>query len=369
MKLIQIHHQLGDFSSKINQWISEIYFPLNNCYFSIHRDNEPLSKPQLPNGVLILESITAHDAGTYTCSAKNTLLDEEQKLPQKYVINVREMSGSPSFLIPPPSRITVMKGETAILECPGIGYPLPKAIWSRPNASIASDRTSVLNYGLQIVNAQPEDSDLYICRLDNGFRPGLTLSIQLEVQMAPVIIQPPFVNITDEGRSLELECIANGSPKPKISWLVNSERMQNDGNVHIDDTKLFIRSIEKKHAGIVQCFAKNVIGEAFDTKLLQVKPKQISGGSNPQPLGTIPINNKNIHDRGQKGGKSRKKHKHSEYIFNLQNYRHIFSLKKKTKKEECISFLVHMYLYVYQLKMFFITIALYYGGVAPSLLS
>lgn len=314
VRLSRIRRQLGVFSSKL--YSSKYRERFSNEFFLFRRDNKPLAKAQLPNGVLILESVTSEDAGTYTCSAKNTLLDEELKLPQKYVINVREMSGSPSFLVPPPSRISVMKGETAILECPGIGFPQPKAIWSRPNASIAGDRTSVFRYGLQIVNAQPEDTDLYICRLDNGFSPGLTLSIQLEVQKAPVIVRSPFVNITDEGNTLELECIADGSPMPKITWLINSERMRNDGNVHVDGSRLFIRSVEKKHAGIVQCFAKNNIGEAFDTKLLQVKPKQISADGNLQPLGTIPhLNKQNGHDRGNKGGKGRKKHKHSKFSY------------------------------------------------------
>lgn len=68
-------------------------------------------------------------------------------------------------------------------------------------------------------------------------------------------------------------------------------------------------------AGIIQCFAKNDVAEVSESKLLQVKPKPISGGMiGTQPLGTIPHFSKNNRERNSKLGKGRKKHKHSKFF-------------------------------------------------------
>lgn len=235
-------------------------------------------------------------------------------MPQRFEVVVVEMRGPPSFLVQPPSLVSVKPGTTAILECPGIGSPVPKATWSRPEASISNNRTSVLSYGLQILNVRNEDRGRYVCRLDNGITPVLVHTIRLEVLEAPTILQGPVDTLTDEGESLELDCVAKGYPMPTIYWLINGIDTRYDRAVRVNATKMVIRSIEKRHAGIVQCFAKNDVGEVYESKLLQVQPKQISGESSLQTLGEIPHTTKmNNHDRGGKAGKGRKKHKHSEW--------------------------------------------------------
>lgn len=285
----------------------------------------------MSNGVLILDRITSADAGVYTCSARNSLLDIEVQVPQQFVIKVEEIPGPPKFLFAPANRTTVQRGETAILECPGVGSPIPKAVWSRPVNSIINNRTSVLRYGLQIVNAQPEDSDTYICRLDNGYSDTLTHEIRLDVLESPFITHGPVDTLTDEGDSLELNCVANGNPLPAIRWLINGDEIFNDGNIQVETNKLRIHSVEKKHAGIVQCFAKNEVGEVFESKLLQVIPKQISSSGNVQPFGTIPhVQRSNGYERGNDGssgggssrrnkpGKGKKKMKNSKFIYRTQ---------------------------------------------------
>lgn len=259
-----------------------------------------------------MQSVTAVDAGAYSCSAMNSITAAEVKMPQKFMINVAEIRGPPSFLVAPPSLVSVKPGTTAILECPGIGSPVPKAVWSRPEASISNNRTSVLSYGLQILNIRTEDRGTYVCRLDNGIAPVLVHTIRLEVLEAPAILRGPIDTLTDEGENLELDCVAKGYPMPSIYWLINGIDTRFDRTVRTNGTKLYIRSIEKKHAGIVQCFAKNDVGEVYESKFLQVKPKQISGEGGIQPLGTIPHTTKvTNHEHSGKSGKGRKKHKHS----------------------------------------------------------
>lgn len=233
---------------------------------------------------------------------------------QKTVVTVDYIAkGPPSLLYTPSDHVMVRPGETAILECPGIAYPAARSSWSRTEASISNNRTSVLGNALQILSTRIEDRGEYICQLDNGIAPSITLKIRLEVFEVPKIQQGPIDSLTDEGERLELDCIASGFPTPSTYWLINGVDTRQDPLIRTSGTRLIIDSLQKKHAGIVQCFAKNDEGEVCESKLLQVKPKPISGGMiGTQPLGTIPHLSKNNRERNSKLSKSRKKHKHSK---------------------------------------------------------
>lgn len=151
-----------------------------------------------------------------------------------------------------------------------------------------------------------------MCRLDNGIVPVKEHQIRLEILEAPKITKGPIDTLTDEGERLEMECEAIGFPNPTTYWLINSEDTRLDSSIRTDGSKLIIESLQKKHAGIIQCFARNEEGEVVESKLLQVKPKQILGDMIvSQPLGTIPHMSKSNHER--KMNKGRKKPKHSKF--------------------------------------------------------
>jgi hypothetical protein len=42
------------------------------------------------------------------------------------------------------------------------------------------------------------------------------------------------------------------------------------------DGKLNITQVEKRHAGIYQCFATNELGSVYGSVMLQVSPKQVT---------------------------------------------------------------------------------------------
>lgn len=187
----------------------------------------------------------------------------------------------------PPSVFSAKPGDKVLLECPGIANPIPKATWSRPdgNLELHSSRISVLGYGLQITDVRSSDEGTYICRLDNGENPVKVHTIRLNVLQMPHIVDAPKLSLTNESDRLELHCRASGSPEPEIYWMINGENTRFDPLITTQGARLVIRSVEKRHAGIVQCFAKNEVGEVNEGALLQVNPKQIDGEGKPIPLG------------------------------------------------------------------------------------
>lgn len=241
----------------------------------------------------------------------------EVNVPQRITVSVENTPKQPpTFLQTPPTRFAVKPGATAILECPGIGNPVPKAVWSRPNAPIHNNRTAVLNYGLQILNVVPEDRGTYVCRLDNGMAPALIHTIRLDVLELPQIIEGPEGTLTNENDRLELRCSASGYPTPQIYWMINGADTRWDPSIRNNGTHLTLGKVEKKHAGIVQCFAKNEVGEASESNMLQVKPKQIPGEVGMhQPLGTFVQSTRSNAEHTGKPPKGHKKHKHCKFYF------------------------------------------------------
>uniref|UniRef100_A0A1L8DJX5 Interference hedgehog n=2 Tax=Nyssomyia neivai TaxID=330878 RepID=A0A1L8DJX5_9DIPT len=286
--------------------------------WSYFKDNTQIrsSVLQLPSGALILTSLSPRDSGSYWCSAVNSITETEIKIPRRTDLSITNTTkAAPIFLSQPPSVITVKPGATAILECPGVGNPVPKAVWSRPDVSILNNRTLFVPYGLQITKIIPEDRGNYVCRLDNGISPVLIHTIRLDVLEAPAIIEGPRATLTNESDMLHLDCHAKGYPEPQITWMINGVDVQWDSLIHSNGSSLFIKSVQKRHAGIVQCFAKNAAGEVNEGNLLQVNPKQIPGEIEVSPLGSVPESTKSSIDHAgkQKGG-GRKKHKHPVMI-------------------------------------------------------
>lgn len=245
--------------------------------WSFYRNGEKLPQTELlpgAAGALVLSSVSAKDAGNYTCAATNAITGKELRLPQVIDLRVDYTDRTPPYFLlqQPATLMTARPGDTVVLECPGVGSPRPSAVWSSPNvANIYHNRSRVLAYGLQITDVRPEDQGSYVCRLDNGIAPVLVHMIKLNVLERPRISRGPNSTLTNEGDPVTLECEASGHPEPEIYWLLNGDDASLDNETLIEHNRLVIHHVQKRHAGVVQCFARNQLGE-------------VSSGSSPIPI-------------------------------------------------------------------------------------
>jgi len=81
------------------------------------------------------------------------------------------------------------------------------------------------------------------------------------------------LNITNEGEHLQLDCEATGVPEPQIYWLLNGHSSLDDTEAELSTNSLVLHSVLKRHAGYVQCFARNTLGEDSAGTLLEVNAK------------------------------------------------------------------------------------------------
>ncbi|XP_037711043.1 interference hedgehog [Drosophila subpulchrella] len=244
------------------------------------------------NGNLFLSNVSSESSGNYSCQATNPASGERIQLVGSLQLQVtpiqRSQSKSPHLLKGQPSSqvITSREGSSVLLLCPGVGSPPPTVVWSSPDVAgaVKNKRSKVSGHALEIANIGVQDAGTYICFQDNGVRHALEHYIHVRVEQPPQIVRSPWTNITNEGEHLQLDCEATGVPAPQIYWLLNGHSSLDDTEAELSTNSLVLHSVLKRHAGYVQCFARNTLGEDSAGTLLEVNAKQIqepreSGGT------------------------------------------------------------------------------------------
>ncbi|XP_041650583.1 immunoglobulin superfamily DCC subclass member 4 isoform X1 [Cheilinus undulatus] len=163
-----------------------------------------------------------------------------------------------------PSPQTVPAGGAARFECQIEGVPTPIITWEKDNQAVPEDTRrfiSLPNGVLQILEVTKEDEGAYRCVASNSARKDISHEARLTVTTGSTealnrvtIVAPPQNATVVFGRPAVMECMAQGQPKPFVSW------SRQDGkpistDVVVLATNLVIRDTRRHHAGIYVCRA------------------------------------------------------------------------------------------------------------------
>ncbi|KAM4610533.1 cell adhesion molecule L1-like a isoform 2-T4 [Polymixia lowei] len=259
-------------------------------------------KTEHSGSFVLQKSHLAKFQGRYRCYASNRLGTAMTKEIQLIV------PSSPKFPKEMIEPIVVEEGQPVILRCnPPEGVPPRQLYWmsiglqhidqdervsmgtdgnlyfsnamEKDNrqdyccfASFSKIRTIVQKTAMSVVvKTLKPDSDVE----DSGNK-TVSPPVRRPSLLLPSGVQTEVVLV--KGRELQLECIAEGFPTPKMEWLKMGEKLPERTNIKNYGKLLTIPAVEEKDAGKYMCKAKNSVGEAvhYIDVIVEDPPKWIT---------------------------------------------------------------------------------------------
>uniref|UniRef100_A0AAR2IXI5 Neural cell adhesion molecule L1-like protein n=1 Tax=Pygocentrus nattereri TaxID=42514 RepID=A0AAR2IXI5_PYGNA len=205
--------------------------------------------------------------GKYRCYASNKL--------------GTAVSEETDFTVPTPPKfpkeriepVVVKEGDSVILECnPPKGTPPVQLYWMTMGLQhIEQDeRVSMgLNGNLYFSNTLVKDSRSDYCCFASfsairTIVQKTAMAIAVTPQRKPNLLVPSGdqsqINLVT-GEELELECISEGFPTPKIEWTKLGEKLPKRSNIKNYGKLLTISKVTEEDSGKYMCKAKNSVGE------------------------------------------------------------------------------------------------------------
>ncbi|XP_077498928.1 tyrosine-protein phosphatase Lar isoform X4 [Amblyomma americanum] len=234
--------------------------------------------------VLRIDPVRAgKDNATYECLAENGV---GEPVRAQFTLTVLEENqippGFPHFKLLPNLQ-GVERNRSALLPCKAEGDPEPKLSWLRNDIPVdmSNPRYSLAAAGsLQIYDAQEEDQGNYECIAENSVGTAISPMATLFVRVRRV---PPYFSIPPEstyevspGATLNLTCVAVGSPMPYVRWRKGAVDLTPESEVPVGRNVLVLENV--RESANYTCVAGSTLGsiEHVSQVLVQALPRSPS---------------------------------------------------------------------------------------------
>ncbi|XP_041848316.1 receptor-type tyrosine-protein phosphatase S-like isoform X6 [Melanotaenia boesemani] len=231
--------------------------------------------------VLRIQPLRApRDENTYECVARNS--DGEVSVTAKLSIIREDLLpfGFPSIDMGPQLKV-VERTRTATMLCAASGIPDPEISWFKDFLPVepgtSQGRIKQLRSGaLQIENSEETDQGKYECVATNsqGVRYSSPANLYVRVRRVPprFSISPSNHEIMPGG-SVNITCVAVGSPMPYVKWMLGSEDLTPEDEMPIGRNVLELNSV--RESANYTCVAMSSLGiiESVAQVLVKTLPK------------------------------------------------------------------------------------------------
>ncbi|XP_026962660.1 leucine-rich repeats and immunoglobulin-like domains protein 3 isoform X4 [Sagmatias obliquidens] len=255
--------------------------------FAWKKDNELLHDAEMENyahlraqggevmeytTILRLRSVEFTSEGRYQCVISNHF-GSSYSVKAKLTVNML-----PSFT-KTPMDLTIRAGAMARLECAALGHPAPQIAWQKDGGTdfpaARERRMHVMPEDdvFFIVDVKIEDIGVYSCTAQNSAG-SISANATLTVLETPSFLRPLLDRTVTKGETAVLQCIAGGSPPPRLNWtkddspLVVTERHFFAAGNQL----LIIVDSDVRDAGKYTCEMSNTLGTERGHVRLSVIP-------------------------------------------------------------------------------------------------
>ncbi|XP_061634224.1 receptor-type tyrosine-protein phosphatase S isoform X8 [Phyllopteryx taeniolatus] len=231
---------------------------------------QPLRAPRDEN---IYECVAENSEGEITVNAKLSIIREDLLPP-----------GFPHIDMGPQLKV-VERTRTATMLCAASGNPDPEITWYKDflpiDPSASNGRIKQLRSGaLQIENSEETDQGKYECVASNleGVRYSSPANLYVRVRRVPPRFSiPPTSQEIMPGGSVNITCVAVGSPMPYVKWMLNSEDLTPEDEMPVGRNVLELSGV--RESANYTCVAMSSLGIIEAVAQITVK-------SLPKPPGT-----------------------------------------------------------------------------------
>ncbi|KAM9217540.1 LOW QUALITY PROTEIN: basement membrane-specific heparan sulfate proteoglycan core protein [Leptosomus discolor] len=244
------------------------------------------AKHQVSGSRLRLSQLSVADSGEYVCRADMGSVSREATIT--VTVTSRDSSSyrlqSPIISIDPHS-MAVAPGEDATFKCRIHDGARPiNVTWRMGPGQHLQDNVKISTNGsvISITGAHVGNQGAYHCVASNRF--GVASSVvNLLVQGAPTVsVMPPGPVTVKEGKSLSLECLGRGEPRPLVRWSRpgSRQKVEHQTLLHMDSQAILQFSPAKpEHAGTYVCTAHSALGSALARVDVNVETAQRHPGA------------------------------------------------------------------------------------------
>ncbi|MGH0143069.1 UNVERIFIED_CONTAM: hypothetical protein FKN15_022424 [Acipenser sinensis] len=219
----------------------------------------------LRSGQLVLERAEPGDAGTYKCTAVNTVGTASREV--RLSVSVR-----PAF-VELPGDVTLNWGQRLSLPCLARGTPTPTITWTFNNKALAAPGSGRSGWSsLVIGNVSKEDSGTYVCVAEN--RAGTVRAISfVHVREPPVLDGASHATLTEpQGGTSMLNCEVRGDPAPTLRWHKDGQPLSSTHRLQqLRNGSLAIYNTGSADEGEYRCVAESEAGLVERTVTLTVQ--------------------------------------------------------------------------------------------------
>uniref|UniRef100_A0A8C4QMN3 protein-tyrosine-phosphatase n=1 Tax=Eptatretus burgeri TaxID=7764 RepID=A0A8C4QMN3_EPTBU len=216
------------------------------------------------------------DGNTYECSAVNTLghISATARLVVHKVENAPP--GFPRIDMSPQLKV-VERTHTATMLCAASGQPEPHIAWYKDflpiELSVPSSRIRQLRSGaLQISDSAESDQGKYECVASNIIGTVYSSAANLYVRVRHV---PPWFSVPPAGvevipgGSVNVTCVAVGSPMPYVKWVLGAEDFSPEADMPVGKSVLELHDVSE--SANYTCVAMSALGVVEATAQVTVK--------------------------------------------------------------------------------------------------